>query len=428
MNFNPNLSNLTNGINLITLNIPTSTSVTALLMVKVGSRYEADNIAGISHFVEHMVFKGTQKYPTPLDISTAADSVGAEMNAFTSKEYTGFYVKSASNHLDLALDIISQLVWHAKLPAAEITKEKGVIIEEINMREDMPMAKVGENFEVLLYDKTHLGRDVIGFKETVSQLEHQDFVDYMAAWYKPQRMVIAAIGGTQMSNVKCQSLVEKYFNRSNRSNRSNDPEKLTFIQQKPALQVEFKKTEQTHLCLGVRTFPRGHKDRYVLTVLATILGGNMSSRLFTEVREKRGLAYYIKSDITTYVDNGYLMSQAGCDINKASEVVKVIINEYQKVSEVSKVSEAELNRAKEFLKGKLALAMEDSKNIASFYTEDLLMEGRMRAMAEIIKGIESVTVGDIIRVARLIFANQGLNLAVIGPYKDESGFEKLMKI
>lgn len=195
MDFKPQISQLANKIKLINLNIPSSASVTAMVLVKVGSRYEANKIAGISHFVEHMVFKGTQKYPTALDVSIAADSIGAEMNAFTSKEYTGFYVKAASNHLDLALDILSQLVWHAKLPAQELAKERGVIIEEINMREDIPMAKVGENFESLLYGKSHLGRDVIGFKETVMQLERQDFIDYMNSWYKPQRMVVAAIGG-----------------------------------------------------------------------------------------------------------------------------------------------------------------------------------------------------------------------------------------
>lgn len=208
-----------------------------------------------------------------------------------------------------------------------------------------------------------------------------------------------------------------------------EPENLTFVQQQPAIQVEYKKTEQAHLCLGVRSFPRAHKDRYVIGVLTTILGGNMSSRLFTEVREKRGLAYYIKSDVNTYIDNGYLVSQSGCDINKAGEVVKVILEEYQKVaSSQQPVASNELNRAKDYLIGKLALALEDSKNIASLFAEDFLMEGRLRSYDEIISGVNKVTTEDIRRVAKEIFVTQGLNLAVIGPYKEPQHFQKILTL
>jgi predicted Zn-dependent peptidase len=427
MNFIPSFSRLANGINVITLNIPNSASVTALLLVKVGSRYEENKVAGISHFVEHMVFKGTKKYPTALDLTSTVDAIGAESNAFTSKEYTGFYVKAASSHLDLALDVLSQLAWHPLLPTEELERERGVIVEEINMYEDMPMAKVGESFESLLYGDTHLGREVIGFKETVLAVKRQDFLDYMNKWYQPKRMVLAIIGGVRESH----QLAEKFFNKPNLANLPNlansDPDKLTFVQQKPALHLETKKTEQAHMCLGVRAFPRKHEDRYVLSVLATVLGGNMSSRLFTEVREKRGLAYYVKSDVGAYFDNGYLISQAGADVAKIQETIKVILNEYRKIATV-KLTSKELNKARDYLKGKLALALEDSKVIASFYTEDFLLEGKVRTPEEMIREVNKVTVEDILRVAKQIFIPQGLNLAVIGPYKDKTTFEKLLKI
>ena len=334
MNLKPQTKTLKNGLRLVTLNLPQSQSVTALLMVKVGSRYENDKLAGLSHFLEHMPAKGTKKYPTAQDLAVTIDSVGAEYNAFTSKEYTGFYVKSASSHLELALDILSQLVFHPLLPAQEIEKEKGVIIEEINMYNDHPMAKVGSEFEKLIYPNSNLGRQIIGFKKTVKSFKRKDFLDYKTKWYKPDRMVLGIVGGTnkvKSSKLKVQSLIKKYFSFRHSALDAESIKNLTFIQQKPQLKVKYKKTEQAHLCLGVRAFPQGHQDRYVMAVLTIILGGNMSSRLFSEVREKRGLAYYIKSDISTYFDNGYLVSQAGVDIKKAEEAIKVILEEYRKI-------------------------------------------------------------------------------------------------
>lgn len=447
MNIKPKIKTLSNGMRLITLSMPQWRSVTVLLMVKVGSRYEEETMTGISHFLEHMVFKGTKKYPTAFDLTSAVDSIGAEFNAFTAKEYTGFYVKSAVNHLPLALDVLAEMVWHPLLKEKEINREKRVIIEEINMREDTPMVKVGEVFETLLYGLTPLGRETIGYKKTVKAVKRKDFVDYRQQWYQPERMVMGIVGGIERfksskSKVKSlvQNLVQKYFSKNypnsdttviqlGKKLKADKLEKLKFSQKKPAIRVRYKKTEQAHLCLGVRAFPRGHKDRYVMSVLTTILGGNMSSRLFTEVREKRGLTYYIKSDINTYFDNGYLVSQAGTDINKAKETIKVILEEYKKISNSKfPVSNEELKRAKEYLKGKLALALEDSKEVASFFVEDFLLEGKIRLIKEIIAGIEKVTLADLKRVAKEIFVNQGLNLAIIGPYKDKEKFAKLLKL
>ena len=437
MNFKPNIQTLDNGLQTVFLPLPQSQSVTALIMVKVGSRYENDKIAGLAHFIEHMVFKGTEKYPSALDLSTVVDSVGAEFNAFTGKENTAFYVKSAAKHLMLSLDVLRQMIFRPLLEEKEINKEKGVILEEINMREDMPMSKVSEEFESLLYGKTVLGRDVIGFKKTVKNMQRRHFLNFRQQWYQPSRMLLAIAGRIKKGErLKIQGLVEKHFSSQKKSQKKqNYPKRLTtvshlknkplvFQQKKPAVRMIYKPTQQAHFCLGVRSFPRGHKDRYALAVLATILGGNMSSRLFTEVREKRGLAYYVKTQTNAYSDNGYLVSQAGTDINKAKEAIKVILNEYKKAS--FWLTEKELKRSQEFIKGKMALALEDSKTIVTLYADDLLLEGKIRTPQMIIKKIDEVSLSDLKRVAKKIFKKQLLNLAIIGPYKNKDQFERIL--
>lgn len=450
MDLKPELKIVDNGLKLITLSLPQSRSVTAMLMINAGSRFEEDRQAGISHFLEHLVFKGTKKYPTSQKLSAAVDNIGAEFNAFTSKEYTGFYVKSAINHLELSLDVLSQLVLKPLLKPKDINKEKGVIIEEINMREDTPLAKVSEEFESLLYNKTGLGREVIGSKKTILGLKQADFLAYCRRWYRPQNMVLGVIGG--IDKVKNLSLlIKKYFGRTpnitiNQPRPRRSYKKLCHIkesscqfnQQTPALRLDYKKTQQAHFCLGVRAFPRAHKSRYTMAVLSTILGGSMSSRLFTEVREKRGLAYYIKSNINTYFDNGYLVVQAGTDLNKIDEAVKVIIDEFRKIASVgagvgadqvsSQNAQKELKKAKEYLKGRLALSLEDSKEIAGFFIEDLLLEKKIRSPKQIIKAVEKVSLADLQKAAKKIFTNQNLNLAVIGPYKKKERFTKILSL
>ncbi len=422
MQLKPQIKTLKNGLRLLTLDLPQMRSVTTIVMVKVGSRCETEQQAGLSHFLEHMVFKGTQKYPTAFDLTSTVDAIGAEFNAFTSKEYTGFYVKSASEHLDLSLDVLSQLVFQPLLPAAQMEKEKGVIIEEINMYKDNPMAKVAIDFETLMYGLTQLGKPTIGNKKSILKMKKKDFSDYLAQYYQPQNMILGIVGGIKTFNHHILSSWKKGGRQQNKAELKD----LNFMQNQPAVKLASKKTEQTHFSLGTRTFAKGHKDRYVLAVLATILGGNMSSRLFMEVREKRGLAYYIKTGTTSYFDNGYLVVQAGTDVRKAPEAIKVILNEFSAISR--QPSAIEIKRAKDYLKGKLALGLEDSKGIASLFVEDLLLEGRMRLPREIVKEVEKVSLADIKRVAQTIFVPQGLNLTIIGPYENEGKFEKILKI
>ena len=432
MNSDYNKQTLSNGLKLITIPMPGVRSVTALVLVGVGSRREKEKNRGITHFLEHLPFKGTKKYPTSLRLSSVLDSVGAEYNAFTGKEYTGFYVKSAAEHLDLGLDFLSQLIFHPLFDKKEIEKEKGVITEEINMYEDQPMAKVMWDFESLLYGNTSLGWETLGTKKTVAGFQRNNFTNYVKRWYRPENIIVGIAGAipeTRNSKPETRNLIRKYFGSARTVlEGSKKEEKLEFAQQKPALAVKYKKTEQAHLCLGARTFERNHPDRYALSVLAILLGGNMSSRLFTEVREKRGLAYYIKTGAQSYIDNGYLVTRAGTDIRKTGEAIRVIIEEYKKVkSQKLKVKNLELRKAKEYVKGKMILGLEDSEEVASLYADSLLLEGKVRTPEEILKAVDKVKIDDIIRVAGKIFRPENLNLAVIGPFKNREKFEKLLR-
>ena len=403
---------LDNGLKIIAHRMPRMQSLSLGIWIKAGGRYENSANKGAAHFLEHLLFKGTKKYPTALDLAAAVDSVGADFNAFTDKEYTGFYVKAASRHLELALDVLSEMIWRPKLEEKEVEKEKGVIVEEMNMRNDHPMMKVEEDFETLLYGQTALGREVIGSKETVLGIKKNDFLDFRKHWYQPENMVLGVVGG-----IKNKKTIEKYFGLQNKDKRTIVHHN-TFRLQQERIKVIYKKTEQAHFCLGVPTFERTHKDRYVLDLLAVILGGNMSSRLFSEVRERRGLAYYIRTSPTDFFDTGYLVSQAGTDINKSVEAIKIIQSEYYKISgDKSLRLEKDLKKAKEFIKGKLALSLEDSKTIALLFSEDLLLENKTRTPEDILSEIEKVSVADLKRVAKIIFQPAKLRLAIIGPYK-----------
>jgi len=432
MKFGHKIETLKNGLRVVTVPMASPT-VTVLAMVRVGSRDEDPKKGGISHFVEHLVFKGTKKYPTPMSIAAAVDAVGASFNAFTSKEYTGFYVKSASEHMELSLDIISQFLFAAKLRADDIEREKGVIVEEINMYEDTPMRRVGDLFDQLVYEGHELGNDIIGTKKTVTGVDRADFVAHMKKWYRPENIVLGIAGDAsklQATGNKAQD----YFGEVKAGKVGNPGTSREFrtgfgkIGKSGArVRVHYKKTEQAHFALGSLSLPRGHKDRYVQSVLATILGGNMSSRLFSEVREKRGLAYYVRTGVETYDGTGNLVTQAGVTVAKIEEAVNAILKEYQKIQDSRfKIQEKELKKAKEYLKGKLKIDLEDSQDVAHNYVDSLLLEGKVRTPQEIIKGVEAVTGADVVRLAREILKPEKMNLVVIGPYKQAAQFEKLL--
>jgi len=417
---------LQNGLKVITIPMPSFESSTVLVGVGAGSRYENKKNNGISHFLEHMAFKGTQKRPSALDISTLIDGIGGEFNAFTGKETTAYYVKSAATHVELCLDVLSDMIKSSKLAKEEIEKEKGVILEEINLYEDTPARKIGDIYERLLYGDTPMGWDIAGEKDIIKKIQREDFLSYMESLYSPSNMVLVVAGGIDPQKVN--ELIEKYFG-SMMPFSALRYSKVIENQKKPQVKVLQKQTEQVHVALGVRTVPLSHPNQYALAVLASILGGGMSSRLFHEVREKRGLAYYVRTSSDHFQDAGSLVSVAGLNPKRVNDGISVMVEEYAKISKSkNQISKKELKKAKEYLKGHLVLELEDSRSVSSFYAHQELLEKKIKNPDEIIKEIEKVTVEDVHKVAKKYIKESGLNLAVIGNFKSGQDFQKLLKL
>lgn len=422
MRFNKKI--LPNGLRLLTAPMPSFESATVLVMAGAGSRYETKKNNGISHFLEHMAFKGTEKRPSAMHIASTIDGIGGEFNAFTGKETTGYYIKAQNSQVELCLDILSDMLSHMLLDPKEIEKEKGVIIEEINMYEDTPMRKIGDIYENLLYGDTPLGWDIAGEKDIIRSIAREDFLSYMGSLYSAHNITVVVAGGIDTEDIE--KLVNKYFsNMKKYDTKTHDP--ILETQTDPALLIREKKTEQTHIAIGVRTVPVDHPDEHPLSVLSSILGGGMSSRLFEEVREKRGLAYYVRTHSDHYMDAGSLTTLAGVDINRVDQAVSVIMENYRKVAEGElKVTEEELRKAKEYLKGHMVLELEDSKSVASFYAHQELTEKFVRNPDEVLERIEAVTLEQITEVGKKYFINRGLNMALIGNYSDRQKLEMLL--
>ncbi len=311
---------LDNGIRVLTAPMPHAQSVSCFLMFATGSRYETADIGGIAHFAEHMFFKGTERRPTARDISTEIAGIGGEFNAFTGKEFTGYYVKCAAGTRDVALDVLADMLRNSLFDPEEIDREKGVIVEEMNMYFDTPRDFVGGVYDELLYGDHPLGRDVIGTKESVRAATRETFTSFIDRWYRPERMVVG-VGG-KIGDGLVERLEELLGSIEPRPTGVAAPA-LGPPNGSPVSVFE-KQSDQAHIVLGARSFPLGHPDRYVLQLLTSILGGGMSSRLFTEVRERRGLAYYVFSTAAGYVDAGSLYAQAGVDITRIDDAVSTI--------------------------------------------------------------------------------------------------------
>jgi predicted Zn-dependent peptidase len=418
------LTTLKNGLRLITVPMKSVESMTVLIGVGAGSRYETEKTNGLSHFLEHMLFKGTKKRPTTLDISSALDSIGAEFNGGTEKEWTIYYVKANAAHQNLAFDILADMVLNSKLEEEEIEREKGVIIEELNMYEDTPNRKISDVFESLLYSPTSLGWEIIGGKENIKNFQKDDFLHYQKKLYSPDNMVVVKAG--KVEEKEALALTEKYFGGLKPVSGNKFKPNIYPEEKNPRVKLRKKRTNQSHFCLGFRSYPNFHPDRYALSILAIILGGNMSSRMFTQVRERRGLAYHVRTSGGFYLDTGYLVTQASVDVNKIDEAVKVILNEYWRVVK-QRVALKELDKAKEFLKGRLVLNLEYSDAVAERYALQAILEKKIKDPQETMEKINKVTSEDIQRVAKDIFAPEKLNLAIIGPYNNEERFLKLLK-
>ena len=411
-----NLTTLSSGMRLVTVDMPGLNSVTVLAMVGVGSRYEAPDKAGISHFLEHLPFKGTKNYPTSMDIAVAIDGVGGKHNAFTSKEYTGYWVKVGSNKLDLALDVVSDLVLTAQLRPEDIDKERGVIIEEINMYEDQPQVKVGEVYEELVYEGSPLARPVIGTKETVGALQREDFLTHWNTWYDPHHVVLGVVGRVP-EGVDVAKLVEQHFSKGELRTGGGLHVDQPTLQVAPRIKVFHKDTEQAHFHLGFPAIHRFDPRRYALAVLSTLAGGNSSSKLFNEIREKRGLAYYAYSTVDLNRDTGSLYAFEGVALDKAHDAVKVTMEEWQKLRE-GQITDDEVARSKEYIVGKLQLDWEDSSRMADVVVERVLFEGEAIPVEEVLRRFQTVTLDEVKAIAAEVINPTKANLAIIGPYSE----------
>jgi len=416
---------LNNGLRIITVPIENANSITVLILIGTGSKYETKDVNGISHFLEHMFFKGTKKRPSTLKISEILDSVGGEYNAFTSKEVTGFWAKVDKKHFDVALDWISDIFLNSKFDEKEMEREKGVIIEEVNMYLDTPIAYIGELWEKLLYGDQPAGWRVIGEKENILDFNRKKVLDYYQSHYSPFNTIVCVAGAIPD---KIEEKIKNYF-KNIKKNREPQKIKVKEIQSEPQILLHNKKTDQTHFCLGVRAYDLFDKRKYALALLSVILGGNMSSRLFIKVRERNGLAYSIHTSADNATDAGYLVTQAGIDHKNLEKAIKLILQEYKNLKN-KKIVEKELQKAKDYVKGITSLSLDSSDFQASFYSLQELLEKDILTPEEKFKKIDEVSADDIKKIAEDIFLPEKLNLAVIGPFeqKELARLKQLLKI
>jgi predicted Zn-dependent peptidase len=415
---------LKNGLRIITAPMKSTQAVTVLVLVGTGSKYETKETNGISHFLEHMYFKGTKKRSSTIAVAETLDKVGGIYNAFTSEEYTGYFAKVAVSQMELALDWVSDIYLNSILPEKEIEKEKGVIIEEINMIYDHPISYVQTLWPKLLYGDQPAGWDVAGTKESVTKISHQEIIDYMESQYVSKNTIVCVAGKIDTEEVI--KKIKKYFSKISTAPFKSKP-KVSERQTRPGCLLHQRKTDQAHLCLGVRGYNVFHPRRYTQEILGIILGGMMSSRLFIELRARLGIAYYVSTTISSDTDTGYLVTQTGVDNRKTELAVSTIVKEYKKISR-KKVPQSELKKAKDYVKGKMSLELESSDAQASFYAGQELLEKKILTPEEIFKKIDQVSQDDILKVAKDIFQPQKLNLALIGPFEDKKPFEKILTI
>ena len=427
------LTTLDSGLKVLQIPIDSVKSATVLLLCNTGSRYEVAHNFGIAHFLEHMVFKGTNKFPTAQSLAEAVDNVGADFNAFTGKEYTGYYVKAASEHLELALDVVSDMLMTPQLRQEDIDREKGVIVEEMNMYADMPARYIGDLFEQMLFAGSGLEHNIIGTKETVINATTADFQRFLQQWYGLENMVLIVAGDASVvGGGALLGQAEKAFGKGAAAPRQQHQEVLPLLSTQPIstqqLLVHHKTTEQAHFILGFPGVKRTDPDKYAISVLSTIVGGNMSSRLFSEIREKRGLCYYIHSDSDHYHDTGFFGAAAGVDPQRVDEAVTVTMEELTALSGKKPITAAELVKAKDYVAGKMVLGLEDSESVAQFFGMRQLLYGEIESPEQVITEIRNVTLGDLERViARLIKPDQ-VRFGIIGPYEDEDRFKKLLAL
>ena len=411
---------LDNGLRVLTADLPHAQSVAVMVMLAAGSRYETAEASGIAHFAEHMFFKGTERRPSARQIAGEIDAIGGEFNAFTGKENTTYYVKCAAEHRDVALDVLVDMLRNSRFVEEEIEREKGVIIEEMNMYYDTPRDFIGGVYEQLLWGDQPLGRDIIGNKETIRDATRDTFMGYLDHWYRPSRMVLGVAG--RIGDALLERVQELLGDLADADTGEPEP---AAPYSNSRVQVSTKQSEQAHVSLGVHSLPLDHPDRYAIQLLATALGGGMSSRLFTEVRERRGLAYYVYGLNHSYTDAGTLYAQAGVDIARIDDAVATIAAELRKIAAEPLPAE-ELEKARNFAKGRFVLQLESPQGLMMFGLRKEVLERRLPDPDEVVRALDAVTSDDVARVASELIASDRLRLAVIGPFDDATRFEQLL--
>ncbi len=417
-----NLTTLKNGLTLITMNLPHLDSVTTLMAVGAGSRYETRKINGISHFLEHMFFKGSRKYPTAEQIAEIVDGMGAINNAATSKEYTFYWIKSSAKHLEMAMDILSSQLKESLLQEDEIEKEKGVIAEELRMYRDNPARHIWDLYERLQFGDTPLGWDTGGEEKIINAFERLNFVKYLDALYSPKNMVLV-LAGNLPQNIK--KLSERYFLDLPKRSQYNFLPFKKQKQNKPKIDVFHKKSDQANLILGVEGYDRYDDKRYAARVLGVILGEGMSSRLFIQVREKRGYAYHISAGFDPYKDTGSFAVYAGLKLEKVTDGLEVIISELERITQEN-ITDDELRKAKEMIRGRLSIKAESTNFLAEYLSTNFILDRKIEEFGDLQKRIDYVSVGDVRLVAGELFRREKFNLQVIGPFENSKPFERIL--
>lgn len=420
---------LPNGLRVVTTPMPSLESVTIDIWVKVGSRHEEPNLSGISHFLEHIVLDGGKKYPTSAKIWNTIDSVGGAMNAGTSKEYTNYFVKLHKDHMRLGFDLLSDVLINTRFSLKDVKKERGVILDEIARKNDSPWGKVSKTFYEQMYTGHPLSREVIGTKEIISNMQKNDLEVYKNRHYVTDNIVISVAGGVEHDDVLV--CVEEYFDTLPRNIKYKNDNVETSVQKpEERLKVIYKDNEQTKFLLGFPGFPYQHETRYAENILQTILGSGASSRLFMTVREKHALAYDIGADATHYQGAGHFAVDAGTDPKNAAKAIGLIIKELEKVtsSKTGKITKKEFQKAKSFIKGHLALSLENSKTVSSDAGYEELLTGKIETPDEYLEKIDAVQLEEVYAVAKQLFDFDKMVISLTGPHKDSKIFEKFVKL
>lgn len=413
---------LINGVRLLTIPVPAVPSVSVLVLIKTGSRNENEQTNGLAHFTEHMCFQGNDKWSNKMAIGTEVDSIGAEYNGMTGKEYTGYYIKAEDKHLKLGLDVLSHMINNSKFSEAEIEKEKGVITEEIHYRNDVPQIAVSDMAVEMVFQGNSLGLSGAGETEAVQKFQRSDFLTFHQKEYLSENTIVVVAGSFKQADAE--KKMEEYFGMMP-SGKITPFAPWTGSVASTKIRVKEKDAEQSHLCLAMESIKKTDPKRYALSLLNIILGSGFSSRLFQKIREEQRIAYYIDSDVDPYTDTGIFTVTAGVSNEKLGLAVTSILKELEKLRQIS-VTGKELRKAKDHLRGKLAIGLEESLDQAMFYGQSLLLENRVRTVQEIMESIEKVTSEEVKEVANTIFVPDNYKLAVAGKGIDKEKLEKFL--